>query len=124
SEPNILGLLAWKALLAPVVGSVAVTPTFPRPTNIQPSLPSKRTPLGLSPPRYISTPLAYLARASYLPWTFHSPVVGNSAVASISMGPVCSVSIPQWAMSIWCTPQPVISPAPNCSQRNQPPRPC
>jgi hypothetical protein len=49
-------------------------------------------------------------------------VGGNSAVPQISTGPVSSVFMPQWAVSTWCAPQPVIMPAPNCSQRSQPGR--
>src|SRR6185437_2017678 len=56
------------------------------------------------------------------PCTSHKPLFGNSAVPQTSTGPVCSVSMPQCAVSTWCAPQPVIMPAPNCSQRSQPGR--
>src|SRR5690606_298783 len=104
------------------LGSVAVTPTFPRDTNIQPSVPSNRTPLGYFPLISITTSFGYNICTSKSPWTFHKPLVGKSAHPSASNGPLNSVPIPQCAISKWCDPHPVIIPAPNCSQRNQPGR--
>ncbi len=129
TEPRIFLSLALKASFslaaAAAPGSEAVTPTLPRETNIQPSVPSNLTPLGLSPPISMFTPLAYFDSTRKLPWTFHSPEPGsgNEPRPVISVGPVSSVFIPQWAMSMWWEPQPVIMPAPNCSSRSQPPRP-
>src|SRR5690606_14005978 len=50
-----LALNASFSLPSPAPGSVAVTPTLPRDTNIHPSVPSNRTPLGFFPLICITT---------------------------------------------------------------------
>src|SRR5690554_8054073 len=102
TEDRIFGSLALNASLGlpPLPGSLAVTPTFPLVTKIQPSSPSNFTPLGLSPPIYMVTPLAYLACTLKSPCTVQRPEVGNWAFPSNSIGPVYSVPMPQCPISI------------------------
>ena len=56
----ILGSLAASACasLSAATGSLAVTASFPRETNTQPSVPSNLMPLGNSPLTIMWTPLA------------------------------------------------------------------
>src|SRR5919112_4803268 len=120
----IFGSLADSAWLSFsfATGSLAVTASLPRDTNTHPSVPSNRMPFGNSPLTIILTPSAYSPSVLNGPCTSHSPFLGNSAEPHTSTGPVYSVPIPQWALSMWWAPQPVIIPAPNCSQRSQPGR--
>ena len=103
-------------------GSLLVTCSLPRETNTHPSVPMNFSPFGKSPLTIMWTPLAYMPSVLNGPCTFHSPDFGNSALPHTSIGPVYSVPIAQCALSRWCAPQPVIMPAPNCSQRSQPGR--
>ena len=103
-------------------GSLAVIFAEPRLTKIQPFSPMNRTPFGNLSQTRTGVPSGYVSVMSYSPWTSHSPPVWNTPLPSTYFAPIFSHPMPQWTMSRWCEPQPVIMPAPNCSQRNQPGR--
>ena len=96
--------------------------SLPRETKIQPSVPSKRMPLGKSSLMIMRHAVG--VEGLGLEWAVHVPeaLLGELGRAPDLDGPVYSVPMPQWAMSTWWAPQPVIMPAPNCSQRSQPGR--
>src|ERR1700687_4326105 len=98
----ILGSLAKRALgsFNLATGSLVVTCSLPRETNIQPSVPSNLRLLGNSSLTLIRTPFAYRPSVLNLPCTSHSPLVGKSPQPDTSRGPVYSVSIAQCALSM------------------------
>src|ERR1700736_3746957 len=98
----ILGSLADNALasFSLATGSLVVTDSLPRETNIHPSLPSNLKPLGNSSLTIILTPFAYRPSLLNLPCTSHNPLVGKSPQPDTSTGPVYSVFMAQCALSM------------------------